>query len=94
MSDHHHHHHGDHDHTHGSAGGELTETQKVLKRLHHWIHHNDDHAASYLDWAARVETLGFAAAAERLRKAADLTQAISREFEAAAAAVREQSEET
>ena len=89
MSDHHHHHHGDGAHSHGSGEGELSENEKVLKRLHHWIHHNDDHAASYVDWAARIDSLGHPEAAARLRKAAEMTEAISREFEAAAALVRE-----
>ena len=85
MHDHHH----DHSHDHDSAPSELTETEKVLKRLHHWVHHNDDHAASYRDWAARIAAMGHGGAAEHLRKAADMTDAISREFEAAADLVRE-----
>ena len=93
MSDQHHHHHHEHAHAHGPVDGELTETQRLLKRLHHWIHHNDDHAANYIEWAAKIEAMGLVAAAERLRTAAELTHAISREFEAAAAAIQ-QDEET
>jgi hypothetical protein len=81
--------HHDHTHAHDVGTGTLSETDKVLKRLHHWVHHNDDHAASYRDWAGRIASLGFDEAAGRLRKAADMTDAISREFEAAAALVRE-----
>lgn len=89
MSDHHHH---QHDHTHAGRAteGGLTETDKLLKRLHHWIHHNDDHAGSYSDWAHKVARMGFAEAARRLNAAAEMTHAITREFEAAAAAIREQ----
>jgi hypothetical protein len=86
MHDHHHH---DHSHASDSAPAELTETEKVLKRLHHWVHHNDDHAAGYRDWAERLTAMGHADAAGRLRQAADMTDAISREFEAAADLVRE-----
>lgn len=81
MNDHHHHHH--HSHSKETIESGLSETQKILKLLHHWIHHNDDHAANYIDWAGKVERLGFPEAAERLRAAAELTHAISREFEAA-----------
>jgi hypothetical protein len=89
MSDHHHHHH-DHTPDHGPADGGLSETDKILKLLHHWVHHNDDHAANYTDWSRKVEQLGFSEAAERLRTAAEMTRAITREFEAAETAIREQ----
>lgn len=89
MSDQHHHHHG-HSHRQDESEGGLSETQKILKLLHHWIHHNDDHATNYIDWAGKIELLGFSAAAQRLRTAAELTQAVSREFEAAASAIQNQ----
>ena len=84
MSDHHHH---SHSHSHLTAGGQLSDTEKVLKLLDHWIHHNDDHAANYTDWAQKVDALGYSDAADRLRAAAELTHAVSREFEAAARAI-------
>lgn len=87
---HHHHQHDDHSHHGGSAEGGLTETGKILKLLHHWIHHNEDHATNYIDWARKIEHLGFAGAAQRLHTAAEMTRAITREFEAAEAAIREQ----
>ena len=90
MSHHHNHHHHDHTHHSGSDEGGLTETEKILKLLHHWIHHNDDHAANYIDWARKIESWGFADAAQRLHAAAEMTHAITREFEAAEAAIREQ----
>ena len=86
MHDHHH----EHSHAHDTTSDALSETDRVLKRLHHWVHHNDDHAASYRDWAGRIEAMGFAEAAQRLQRAADMTDAISREFEAAAEIVRKQ----
>ena len=90
MSHHHHHHHHDQTHHSGSDEGGLTETEKILKLLHHWIHHNDDHAANYIDWARKIESWGFADAAQRLQAAAEMTHAITREFEAAEAAIRKQ----
>jgi hypothetical protein len=84
------HHHHDHDHSPATGQGELTEREKVLKLLHHWIHHNDDHAANYSDWARKVEGMGFHEAAQRLRAASEMTRTITREFEAAEAAIRGQ----
>jgi len=84
------HHHHDHSPSSASAEGGLTETEKILKLLHHWIHHNHDHAANYSDWARRVEATGFSEAAQRLDAAAEMTHAITREFEAAEAAIRRQ----
>lgn len=88
MSDQHHHH--GHSHSHTPVEGELSDTQKIFKLLHHWIHHNDDHAANYIEWAQKIELLGFTLAAERLRTAAELTNAISQEFAAAATAIENQ----
>ena len=82
------HHHHDHSHSPASTEGGLSETEKILKLLHHWIHHNDDHAANYSDWARKAEGMGFPEAAQRLDAAAEMTLAITREFEAAEAAIR------
>ena len=84
MHDHHHH---EHSHHHGQNEGELSETQKMSRLLQHWIRHNDDHAANYNDWAAKAEGLGLRTTADHLRAAAELTHAVSREFEAAASAI-------
>jgi len=88
MSDQHHHH--GHAHSHDTVEGELSEIEKILKLLHHWIHHNDDHATNYIDWARKIELLGFTTAAEHLRAAAELTNAVSREFETAATTIQNQ----
>ena len=84
------HHHHDHSPSSATVEGGLTETEKILKLLHHWIHHNDDHAANYTEWARKVEAMGFNEAARRLHAAAEMTHAITREFEAAEAAIRDQ----
>lgn len=83
----HHHHHHDHSHSSAPNEGGLTDKEKVLKLLHHWIHHNDDHADNYRNWAQKVEGMGFPEAAQRLKAAAEMTHAITREFEAAEAAI-------
>jgi hypothetical protein len=85
MNDHHHHHTHSHDRHH--AEGELGDAQKLSKLLQHWIHHNEDHVANYLDWADKAAAMGLEETARHLRSAGDLTHAVSREFEAAAKAL-------
>lgn len=80
------HHHNEHsqDHHHGEqAGSGLSLEAKLERLLAHWIDHNGDHASTYRDWAAQAEARDLAEVAARLNKAADLTEAISRQFEAA-----------
>jgi hypothetical protein len=74
----HHHHH----HTHESGGG-LSLEEKLERLLSHWIDHNGDHANTYRDWAAQAGDHDLARVGELLLKAADLTEEISRQFEAA-----------
>ena len=33
-----------------NSSSELTFSEKSLKRLAHWIHHNGEHAQSYRQW--------------------------------------------
>lgn len=62
----HHHHHHEHDHAHHEHGsgtcctpkGALTEKDKLEKIVHHWIHHNEEHARSYREWGDRARALG------------------------------------
>ena len=90
MSEHHHHH--GHSHSNDTAGGFPSDTEGVLKLLAHWIHHNDDPARHDTEWVPKVDALECPAAAERMRAAAELTHAVSREFEAAARAIRDQAD--
>jgi hypothetical protein len=77
--DHEHHHH----HHHGESGGGLSFEEKLERLLTHWIDHNGDHASTYRDWAAQAEAHDLAKVGELLMKAAELTDEISRQFEAA-----------
>jgi hypothetical protein len=80
------HHHSEHsqDHHHREAAGSGLSLEAKLERLlAHWIDHNGDHANTYRDWAAQAEAHDLAAVAALLAKAADLTEEISRQFEAA-----------
>jgi len=65
---HHDHHHGEEEKS--CAGGpgktaenappteEITDRVKLVKIMDHWIHHNEEHARSYEEWARRAEALG------------------------------------
>ena len=46
------HDHGDHSH------GENEDLRKLLAMLDHWIEHDDSHAESYREWAAKASAAG------------------------------------
>jgi hypothetical protein len=99
--DHHHEHEHDHHHqgqahSHGPGGGEapaaaITPTEKLTRMVEHWLHHNEEHARSFIDWADRARSMGQAAVAvliddvarqsllqnEQLRKALQLLKSAS-----------------
>lgn len=75
--EHHHHHHNNHEEKSSAGGreeaakgaplaGEITDRVKLVKIMDHWIHHNEEHARSYEEWARRAETLGEAEVASLL----------------------------
>ena len=51
--------------------------------LSHWIKHNDDHAGTYVDWAAKTSAAGLPAIEALLTEAADMTRSISTRFDTA-----------
>jgi hypothetical protein len=51
-----HHEHGDPSHPESQA--KPSERAKLIKVLEHWIHHNEEHAKSYGEWAKRARSLG------------------------------------
>lgn len=76
------HHHDEH---HGRGGaGELTFAEKGDKLLKHWIQHNDDHIASYRQWAEDFRMHEFHAIAVLLESAAELTSQINQTLSEAA----------
>jgi hypothetical protein len=87
-----HHHDHDHDrghsHAHGPESGSLSFEDKMEKLLNHWIQHNADHAASYKEWAAKAETHGHGALADKLQDAARASLSMNEIFESAAKLVR------
>ncbi len=59
----------------------MTLEKKLPTLLNHWIQHNSDHAASYLQWAEKTEAAGMAELAAMLRDIADRTIAMNDRFE-------------
>ena len=57
----------DHHHDHERTPGDRAKLRPLIE---HWIRHNEDHASSFRDWAARAEAAGEGSAAGRLREAA------------------------
>jgi len=81
--DHHHHDHDHHHHHSHAAGSELTLPQKMEKLFHHWIHHNEDHAATYRQWAERCREQNLTDLAEALEQVAEMNLEINGRMEAA-----------
>ena len=73
---HHHHHH--------EIQSTLSFDEKMIKLLEHWIKHNDDHAATYRDWAQKAKKKYMREASSLLEDAAEMTLKISKKFEEAA----------
>lgn len=78
----HHHHHHDHDTSHADElRTSVSERAKLLKMVEHWIQHNAEHARSYLDWAARAQSLGEPKVGSLLHEIAAQTKDQTRGFE-------------
>lgn len=83
--EHHDHQHG-HDHQHHNHGERqepkrtMSDKEKLVKLLDHWVAHNNDHADNYAQWSGKAEEMGLEQAARLLKDAADLTHSISDKF--------------
>jgi rubrerythrin len=75
----HHHHHESHHH-HEEVSPDLSEKEKLIKLLDHWVKHNGDHADNYLQWAHKAKENGFQEVAQCLEEAAKLTHSITEKF--------------
>ncbi|MGC8837595.1 MAG: hypothetical protein ACP5UM_04175 [Anaerolineae bacterium] len=67
------HFHG-HPHEHGAAHDDLAKLRLLLP---HWMEHNEEHAASFREWAARAREHGQDAAAEAVAEAAKQMEAVN-----------------
>jgi hypothetical protein len=80
-------HHHDHEHDHHSghesaeSSGLFSETDKLIKMVEHWIHHNEEHSRSYRKWADRAREMGQEEAGAILEEVADGTLSQNRSFE-------------
>jgi hypothetical protein len=80
MSHHHDHDHShDHDHHHAHAE-EMPFAEKVSRLLDHWIQHNDDHIATYREWAEKARSEGLEEVAAQMENAAETTAAVTEAF--------------
>ena len=80
-----HHHNHRHDHEVQST---LTFDEKMIKLLEHWIKHNDDHAATYRDWAQKAKEKDMGETGSLIEDAAEMTLEISKKFEEAAKLIK------
>lgn len=57
--------------------------EKLQTLLSHWINHNSDHAANYLEWSKKTREGGRPDIAQLLREASEMTGKITSVFEKA-----------
>jgi hypothetical protein len=74
--------HEHHRHTHESEG-QLSFHEKLIKLLEHWVKHNQDHAQTYRQWAAKVNDQEMSDVAALLEKAVEKTLVINQDFQQA-----------
>ena len=85
MHDHHsHHHHGKHHH----GQEKVSDQEKLVKMMEHWIHHNQDHVNSYCEWAKRARDMGWEEVARILETVADQATLQNKKFEQALALMK------
>ena len=87
MTHHHHHHHHDHDHDTEST---LSFDEKMIKRLEHWLTHNDSHAETYRDWARQAKANDMDNVGLLLEQVAEMTALISVKFSEALEALKQE----
>jgi hypothetical protein len=77
---HHHHHHAEHAHEGEARPDDLTKLRVLLP---HWIEHNEEHAGSFRQWAARAAGMGQDESARQIEAAAAHMIACNRVLDAA-----------
>jgi rubrerythrin len=60
-----------HDHHHHDEGQKITAKDKITHIIRHWINHNEDHRASYSEWASRASEMGLDEVAGILKEVAE-----------------------
>lgn len=84
MNHEHNHHH--HHHHHKPAGGNETENSltfqdKLIKRIEHWVDHNEEHVGNYREWAKQSGENEFQDVAQLLEETATAAAGVSRKLE-------------
>ncbi len=72
-----------HDHTHPhetEVESEMSFSEKMKKRLTHWIRHSESHVASYREWAEKAKQRGLESTAGRIEAAAEAETAAINAF--------------
>lgn len=91
--EHHHHRHHHHEH-HGVSSSDpqsaLSEKDKLIKMVEHWIHHSEEHARSYREWAKRANHLGHGQVYSILEEVASATEFQNRNLEKVLLLLREE----
>lgn len=87
MSHHHDHDHHHHDHT-KNAESPMTVLEKAFKMIEHWIKHNDDHSATYREWANKLKKENLPEAAALIDEVAVIQESINHKFQQAASIIR------
>lgn len=77
-----------HGHPHEHPTGD--DLAKLRLLLPHWMEHNEEHAASFREWAARAREHGQEAAAEAIAEAARQMEAVNAALERALHALEEE----
>ncbi len=61
----------------------MDELARLSKLLQHWMEHNDEHAETYRDWAAKASSLGNEDLSKILNSLHDRTKSLKDLFEEA-----------
>jgi hypothetical protein len=74
--------HNDHHHTHhhDDTQADLTFEQRMLRMLDHWIKHNESHALTYKDWAAKARQNKLLEVEKLLNDVAESTLKVNSQF--------------
>jgi alcohol dehydrogenase YqhD (iron-dependent ADH family) len=79
-------------HKHGPTAHDderRTSHAKLRILLPHWIEHNDEHAASFREWAERARELGLGEVAQRIEEAVERMKGCNEALSAALKALEE-----
>ncbi len=82
TQEHKHHHHQHHEPVAGDDTKEsLSFQEKLVKRIEHWIDHNEEHVGNYRDWARRCGEKGFQEVVELLEETAGTAAGVGQKLE-------------